>query len=207
MKKFRIGAKHLRRISRFSADRSSASQPPPLQSVRWSLHFAMCHRAIGIRTARHTFPLWSSQRTWSGLLTGGLPLWVNSSILSCRLINCYSLAPEHAAYGLNGSITCLARPLQLRASPAGLFSLPAAFQGGLGLCKNRPGCQPVVRLEFCRHAPGAPGGVFRNRATHNRRQYFSSNVASSDAPPCRIGRPVSPAYPTRRSTAPYPRGS
>ena len=55
MKKFRIGAKHLLRISRFSADRASASQPPPLQSVCWSLHSAMCHRAIGIRTARHTF--------------------------------------------------------------------------------------------------------------------------------------------------------
>jgi hypothetical protein len=39
-------------------------------------------------------PLWSSQRTWSGLLAGGLPSWTQSSILSCRVTNCYSLPPE-----------------------------------------------------------------------------------------------------------------
>jgi hypothetical protein len=46
-------------------------------------------------------PLWSSQRTWSGLLAGGLPSWTNSSILSCRVTNSYSLAPEPAAHGLD----------------------------------------------------------------------------------------------------------
>ena len=68
---------------RFIADLAGATQPLPLQSVCWSLHAAICHRAIGNKNGKTYVPLWSSQRTWSGLLAGGLPSWTKSSILSC----------------------------------------------------------------------------------------------------------------------------
>jgi hypothetical protein len=49
------------------------------------------------------------------------------------------------------------------------------------------------RLQTCRHAPGAQGGVSRQSARCHRRSaaVFLFNVASSDAPPCRIGPPFS----------------
>ena len=83
---------------RFIADLAGATQPLPLQSVCWSLHAVICHRAIGIRMARRTFRC--GPRRGPGAvcwLAGSLVDKVVDPLLPGA--NSHSLAPEPAARG------------------------------------------------------------------------------------------------------------
>jgi hypothetical protein len=88
-------------------------------------------------------------------------------------------------------------------------ALMSATEAALRVDATYP-LQPLGR--WSQHEKGAPRA--KPRANEHRsgkllliKETRQFNVASSDAPPCRIGQQVSPAYSTRRSTAPYPRGS
>jgi hypothetical protein len=110
-------------------------------------------------------------------LAGGFPSWTNSSILSCRVTNSCSLAPEPAGHGLHGGYRNL--PLAKKAC----VRIPT-YNGALrSRGPSVPSLSPVSDYRFQRQPPfsnrclaGGPPDAFHCFVRHYHRNSVGTHA-------------------------------